>query len=86
MSWFCRLLLLVLLALPLAAACNPGADSPKGPQRRIEPQGDDRQILAIEGIPDPYSPQGQARLRQLARDREEIRRLRQMRRNAAQSR
>ena len=43
----------------------------------LEPTSEDRQVLNVEGIRDPYSPRGQKRLYKLARDRAELDRIRQ---------
>ena len=68
--------LLILLGGLMTGGCVPSSESEE-PEKmpHIEGTPQDLRILRLEGIRNPDSPQGQRRLWQLKRDREELQKI-----------
>jgi len=78
MSSLSRIALLIALALPVVGCGKK--ESAKGPPPRVEPTAQDRQLLRVYGVRNPYSRRGQAMIRKWQKDRADMEKMMEKRR------
>lgn len=66
--------LVAAMALTVLSGGCPSPESEQPPER-LEPTAEERRLLRLEGIEDPYGEPGQQRIRKLRRNREELEEL-----------